>query len=547
MKKRTTPAAQKRRKAYSYVRFSTPEQAQGDSLRRQVKAAETYAAAHNLDLDDKLTFRDLGVSAFRGKNAETGKLAEFMEAARLGVVEAGAVLLVENLDRISRLPALNAVNLLNDICKLGVTVVTLNNGAVYTEESLRTDIGSLLNAIIGASHGNLPNVDKADRLRKAWIGKKAKAKKEIITAMAPCWLKPNADRTGWVEDKAKVKIVRRIFDLTQKGVGVNKIAMTLNAEGVPSIGRRRRRREDAPGAGAEGKWQVTFVQKLLANPAVIGEFHDHRREYDHDAGRYNRTATGEVIKGYFPRIIEPAVFRKIAVQLASRRNKTKPRDGKVSNLFAGLSRCPRCNGTMTSVNKGNGSKVSLVCAAAKIGAGCNYHAVRLHDVETAFLDAADDLSRHVPTGNSKLDDELREAWDAIESLSCGLDAEQEHYRKEPSQFLAREIRKTELEYEKTKARFRELSAQAEAANNKVLDARAGELAAALPGPFGIINKDGTETPAPVNKEAINAILHRIFDHVVIDYDRGNLVLVWRNAAKTRIKYGKPLKREKPAA
>lgn len=59
-------------KAYSYVRFSTPEQMRGDSLRRQTEAAGRYAALHGLELDDKLTFRDLGVSAFRGTNEEDG-------------------------------------------------------------------------------------------------------------------------------------------------------------------------------------------------------------------------------------------------------------------------------------------------------------------------------------------------------------------------------------------------------------------------------------------------------------------------------------------
>lgn len=36
--------------------------------------AREYADRNGLDLDDKLTFRDLGVSAFRGKNAEAGSL-----------------------------------------------------------------------------------------------------------------------------------------------------------------------------------------------------------------------------------------------------------------------------------------------------------------------------------------------------------------------------------------------------------------------------------------------------------------------------------------
>ena len=46
--------------AYSYIRFSTPEQMKGDSLRRQLEASRKYAAEHDLVLDD--TLRDLGKS-----------------------------------------------------------------------------------------------------------------------------------------------------------------------------------------------------------------------------------------------------------------------------------------------------------------------------------------------------------------------------------------------------------------------------------------------------------------------------------------------------
>jgi len=57
--------------AYSYLRFSTPEQANGDCRRRQLAMAEKYAAEHHLKLDKHLSFRDLGVSVlaavrFRG-------------------------------------------------------------------------------------------------------------------------------------------------------------------------------------------------------------------------------------------------------------------------------------------------------------------------------------------------------------------------------------------------------------------------------------------------------------------------------------------------
>jgi hypothetical protein len=71
----THPAeAEQRPKAYSYTRFSSPEQAQGDSLRRQTEAARAYAAKHKLDLDEELTFHDPGMSAYRGKTPKQVRL-----------------------------------------------------------------------------------------------------------------------------------------------------------------------------------------------------------------------------------------------------------------------------------------------------------------------------------------------------------------------------------------------------------------------------------------------------------------------------------------
>jgi hypothetical protein len=55
----------------------------GDSFRRQASLAKDYAARHDLELDDTLTFHDLGVSAYRGKNAETGQLGAFLQAVRV--------------------------------------------------------------------------------------------------------------------------------------------------------------------------------------------------------------------------------------------------------------------------------------------------------------------------------------------------------------------------------------------------------------------------------------------------------------------------------
>src|SRR4051794_2488645 len=89
-------------RAFSYVRFSTPEQSKGGSLKRQMGLSLAYCKRKGLTLDESFTLHDLGVSAFRGTNAEQGHLAAFLEAVRIGRVPAGSFLIVESVDRISR-------------------------------------------------------------------------------------------------------------------------------------------------------------------------------------------------------------------------------------------------------------------------------------------------------------------------------------------------------------------------------------------------------------------------------------------------------------
>src|SRR4051794_17399302 len=100
-------------KAYSYIRFSTPEQLKGDSLRRQLQLSRDYALQHGLELDEEL--KDIGVSAFKGKNRTDGALGRFINLVREGKIEPGSVLLVESLDRLSRDQILAALSQFSEI------------------------------------------------------------------------------------------------------------------------------------------------------------------------------------------------------------------------------------------------------------------------------------------------------------------------------------------------------------------------------------------------------------------------------------------------
>jgi DNA invertase Pin-like site-specific DNA recombinase len=86
--------------AFSYIRFSSPEQAKGDSFRRQSVAAAEWAKHNGYTIVQSL--ENLGISAFRGQNQHMGDFGEFLAAAESGRLPEDSVLIVESLDRLSR-------------------------------------------------------------------------------------------------------------------------------------------------------------------------------------------------------------------------------------------------------------------------------------------------------------------------------------------------------------------------------------------------------------------------------------------------------------
>ena len=83
--------------AYSYIRFSSLEQAKGDSFRRQTALAQDYCNKNSLQLAD-LTLRDLGKSAYHGTHFKDGALGDFIDAVKSGSILKGSYLLVESME-----------------------------------------------------------------------------------------------------------------------------------------------------------------------------------------------------------------------------------------------------------------------------------------------------------------------------------------------------------------------------------------------------------------------------------------------------------------
>ena len=152
-------------KAYSYLRFSTTEQAHGDSRRRQTEMTERYAAKHGLILDDELRMKDEGVSAFRAKNVRSGALGNFLRAIDDGLVPEGSFLLVENLDRVSRASPWDAMMIFKNIIDAGVTIVTLQDERTWNREELREEPFRIIESLLVMTRANQESETKSRRLK----------------------------------------------------------------------------------------------------------------------------------------------------------------------------------------------------------------------------------------------------------------------------------------------------------------------------------------------------------------------------------------------
>jgi DNA invertase Pin-like site-specific DNA recombinase len=358
------------KKAFSYARFSTSEQMDGRSLRRQEEAAKSYCNHHGLALDER-SFRDLGVSGRKGANATHGELGDFLELIRDGRVPKGSVLVVENLDRITRLPPDEATALITGIVKAGVEVATTSPEQRYTARNIHepsTWIPLQVAFCLAAEESR----KKGERVADAWGSKRETAGTKKLTKKGPAWLKVTADRTGWIILEEKAKWVRMIFRLALEGHGVTAISGKMH--------------KVAP-EGMTGKgWQPAQVHALLRSRAVLGEYQPHTGTCAKKGTKSTRRPSGEPVKGYFPEIIDEPTFYRVQQLLGERLNHRKG-GGRISgtpNLFSGLA-YDAADGQKLVLNASNGHKVLVSAGAVRKLQGSVFRSIRYQCFEDAVL------------------------------------------------------------------------------------------------------------------------------------------------------------------
>ena len=360
-------------KAYSYVRFSTPKQAQGDSYRRQLQQARDYCTTHNLVLDDK-TIEDFGVSAFRGSNRTDGALGRFIDAVKSGEIEKGSYLLVESVDRLSRQAIEEALTQFLEIVREGIVIVTLSDNQVF--RSGEVDFTKLIVSIVYMARANDESEMKSRRSRAAWSNGRQQARennKVIANSRLPSWLTLEGDKIVPIPER--VAIVNEMFQMARSGQGYQQIAKIFRDKDYKTFG--------------QGKaWRPAGIQSVVKSRAVIGEFQPHI------IYEGKRVPDGDPLFGYYPTVVSPAIFAEVQHIVDKRNNHSGSyRKGLYNNLFSGVIRC-QCGELLRFHNKGSKGQVRnyLVCPMEGV-TGCELPYLPYNRIEPQLLQALSRLSR----------------------------------------------------------------------------------------------------------------------------------------------------------
>lgn len=247
------------------LRVSSKQQLKEDDIPIQRAEVEQYIAKQKDWVFDK-EYIEKAVSAYKNSVEDREVLLEILQDAKNKEFD---VLLTYMSDRIGRKEEYSAyVTTLNT---LGIEVWTIKDGQLKTEEP----IDRLLNYLRfwqneGESKKTSTRVSDAQKemVRQGkFVGGKAPYGYRLVPSGEISNHGRLLKKLEIVEEQAK--IVRKIFNYAiYQGMGYERIAKALNAEGVPPV--------------EVGRWRNSTIASILKNPVYMGYYVIYRRKH-HDS------------------------------------------------------------------------------------------------------------------------------------------------------------------------------------------------------------------------------------------------------------------------
>ncbi|PHX06563.1 recombinase family protein [Vibrio splendidus] len=409
----------------TYTRFSTNIQKEGLSEYRQDELTQRYVIdfceAHGIPLNDIISLKDRGVSAYRGKNMTQGSLSELIKLFKSGDLpkvynekgEINTFFFIESLDRLTRSDLHTANKLFLDLVEYcNIVVVAENEQKVYSLNSLKSDMGmlDLFSALLTLSRSHNESRMKEMRHRENWSKKRQevmdyfdapKDKRQGLqyplnpTKTCPWWLKPKSDDRGFEFIEENRKAMKFFLDRMLEGYGLTSSIRRLNdaiTNGEFNVEFTKRQ------AVKKGFQTHTFYQTLTddSNESLIGNLIFHKDYYptekDVQQGLYERKKLGKKVripvytaKGFYPALLSDIELLMLRKMMGARKQSNTKPNKRIANIAQGILKCPKCGFSyVVNDDKRPGRHSNLVCSYSRSGK-CNAYTYRVEYFEYNLL------------------------------------------------------------------------------------------------------------------------------------------------------------------
>ncbi len=243
-----------------YCRVSSPGQKNSTSLPEQERLNREHAASLTWQVSEPHVYREVE----GGEDLYRPQMDRLWDAIQAHEVDA---VVIDVLDRLSRDEGDQGA-FYHHCDRFGVTVELASQDYDETEQ------GRTLRFIAGL-HARM---EHADIKRRTQRGRKARvASGKIFAGSSPLygylWADPEkGHRSAYVVDPETAPIVVRIYEAVAAGVPIGRLAMQLEAEGIPTPGQLLAERGQWPtGRTHTAVWHPGTILRMLHHPAYWGE------------------------------------------------------------------------------------------------------------------------------------------------------------------------------------------------------------------------------------------------------------------------------------
>jgi len=359
-----------------YLRISREDSSRDESYSIVNQNKLLTYMAKQMNLTNIKTYVDDGVSGSKLDREQFMVMCKDIEKGLVGVV------MVKDLSRLSRDKS-QANDLVEQFFPLhDVRFISVSDG---TDSDEGEDEFLGFRTLMNESYAR--DISKKRKLTNVV---KNNAKEPL--SLPPYGYMKDPDGKGWVIEPEAAEVVRRIFQMSLDGKGVEQIASTLSKERILSpIYYWKSKGFNRGGVKTDRephRWHVSTITGILAKQEYCGDIINHKtyaktfklkKRFDNPDKSIHRDV--------HEAIIDRAVWEQIDEKRRNKQRKRKGRDG-TKNMFSGFLVCADCGKNLWfNINSGNADIRFFGCSNYKGNRGTcdDRHYIRVEFLENVIL------------------------------------------------------------------------------------------------------------------------------------------------------------------